>query len=90
MFPKAYMYACTYSHTLPLLYVTCMNRFPGGVTYLSRTKSELAVPHRLMSSSETCIGIWIYVLTYGGIEMLYLDNSLLRFRCMEARVLNAV
>ena len=33
------------------------SRFPVGVTYLSRTKSELAGSHRLMCRPDTCLGI---------------------------------
>ena len=51
------------------LYVGCMyGRLPVGVTYLSRTKSELAGPHRLMSSSDPCIDIRIHVSICGGME----------------------
>jgi len=35
---------------------------------LSRTKSELAGSHRLMSRPDTCIGIRISVSIYGGME----------------------
>ena len=36
-------------------------RFLVGVIYLSFTKGELAVPHRLMSSPDKCIGKRIHV-----------------------------
>ena len=43
-----------------------------GVAYLSRAKYELAVPHGLMSSPETCIGQQLY--RYLEMEnVLYLD-----------------
>jgi hypothetical protein len=41
-----------------------------GVTYLSRTKSELAGSHRLMSRPDTCLGIRTHISIYGGMEHL--------------------
>ena len=42
-------------YTLP----TC-SHFHVGVTYLSRTKSGLVGPHRLIRSPDTCIGLPLY------------------------------
>ena len=44
------------------------SRFPVGVTYLSRTKSELAGSHKLMSRPETCLGIRTHLSICGGME----------------------
>ena len=44
------------------------SRFPVSVTYLSRTKSELAGSHRLMSRPDTCLGIRTHLSICGGME----------------------
>jgi len=41
---------------------------PAGVTYSSHMKSELAGPHRLMSSPDACVSLRMYLSICGNIE----------------------
>ena len=60
------------------------SRFPVGVTYLSRTKSELAGSHRLMSRPDTCLDIRTHLSICGGMEhFIFRLMYVFVFRFME-------
>ena len=55
-----------------------------GVTYLSRPKIGLARRHRLMSSSDTCIGIRVYIYICGVVEyFIFRLKYVLFYLCID-------